>query len=199
MARATGRIDQYIPGHSAQTWHLLVADDNMLDAWGPAYREAIISFFTWCSLVGAPLSWPKTAGRDTVSWVGFEIFQRSYKLGISERRSQWFIRWTWEVADSDHVQMTNFEEGLGRVLYVVGALGYERPFLGPLYRFMVLHPRGSVRRVSSFVEFILSIERSRHYCCAVDVKPALGRVLVTHSRQERNRSEVVVAVVQLGS
>ena len=41
-----------------------------------------------------------------------------------------FFRWTREVADSDHVQMTNFEEGLGRVMYVVGALEYERPFLG---------------------------------------------------------------------
>ena len=56
---AIGRIAQYIPGHSAQTWHLLVADDYMLDASGPAYREAIISFFTLCSLVGAPLSWPE--------------------------------------------------------------------------------------------------------------------------------------------
>ena len=97
----------------------------MLDASGPAYREAIISFCTLCSLVGAPLSWTKTAGGDTISWVGFEILNRTYKLGISERRCQWFVRWTREVAESDHVQMTNFEEGLDRVMHVVGALEYE--------------------------------------------------------------------------
>ena len=108
VAEAIGRITQYIAGHTAQTWHLLVADDYMLDASGPAYREAIISFFTLCSLVGVLLSWPKTCGGDTVSWVGFEILHRSYKLGISERRCQWFVRWTREVADSDHVQMTDF-------------------------------------------------------------------------------------------
>ena len=42
VAGAIGRIAQYIPGNSAQTWHLLVADDYMLNASGPAYREAII-------------------------------------------------------------------------------------------------------------------------------------------------------------
>ena len=149
----------------------------MLDASGPAFREAIISFFTLCSLVVAPLSWPKTAGGDTISWVGFEILNRTYKLGFSERRCQWFVRWTREVAESDHVQMTNFEEGLGRVMFVVGALEYERPFLGPLYRFLMLHPRGSVRRVPGFVKFILrflaaQIEQTRHYSCAVELRSA---------------------------
>ena len=159
------------------TWHLLVADDYMLDASGPAYREAIISFFTLCSLVVAPLSWPNTAGGDTISWVDFEILYRTYKLAFSERRCQWFVRWTREVAESDHVQMTNFEEGLGRVMFVVGALEYERPFLGPLYRFLMLHPRGSVRRVPGFVKFILrflaaQIEQTRHYSCAVELRSA---------------------------
>ena len=73
--------------------------------------------------------------------------------------------------------MTNFEEGLGRVMYVVGALEYERPFLGPLYRFLVLHPRGSARRVPGFVKFILrflaaQIEQTRHYSCAVELRSA---------------------------
>ena len=36
--------------------------------------------------------------------------------------------------------MASFEEGLDRVMFVVGALEHERPFLGPLYRFMTLHP-----------------------------------------------------------
>ena len=48
-----------------------------------------------------------------------------------------------EVADSDQVHMARFEEGLGRIMFVVGALELERPFLGPLYRFMSLHPQSS--------------------------------------------------------
>ena len=85
MAGAVGRLTQYLPGHAVQTWHLLVAYDYQLDASGPSYREAIVCFFVLCSLLGVPLSWPKTSGGDTISWVGFEIL---HSLGISERRSQ---------------------------------------------------------------------------------------------------------------
>ena len=49
-----------------------------------------------------------------------------------------------EIANSTHVN-TSRHEGLGRVMYVVGALEYEKPFLGPLCRFLALHPRGSMR------------------------------------------------------
>ena len=96
-------------------------------------------FFILCAVAGVPLSWHKTAGGDTVSWIGFELLHTSRRLGISERRAAWFVRCTKEVADSEHVHVTKFEEGLGRIMYVAGALDYERPFLGPLYRFLALH------------------------------------------------------------
>ena len=144
---------------------------TVLDA-GPSYREAILCFFVLCSLLGVPLSWPKTSGG------GFEILHRSHSIGTSERRSQRFLRCR-EVAASDHVQMTNFEEGLGRVMNVVGALEHERPFLGPLYRRMVVHPRGSVQKLSGLVRMILrfladQVEKNRHYPCAVEVRQAAG-------------------------
>ena len=42
--------------------------------------------------------------------------------------------------------MSGFEEGLGQVMHVAGALEY-RPFLGPLYKFMSPRPRDSVSAV----------------------------------------------------
>ena len=56
-------------------------------------------------------------------------------------------------------------------MFVTGALELERPFLGPLYKFIVLHPRDSMRRVPSFVSFILhfladQVADTRHYNCA---------------------------------
>ena len=81
-------------GTSARTWHLLVADDYHLEAGGPQYRASIMVFFVLCSVLGVPLSWRKTAGGDTVSWVGFELLHRSYKIGLTERRAQWFQKWT---------------------------------------------------------------------------------------------------------
>ena len=56
-----------------------------------------------------------------------------------------------------------------------GALELERPFLGPLYRLMSLHPRSSVRRVPPYVRFFLRclaerVSGSRHYNCAVSME-----------------------------
>ena len=178
VATAVGRLSQYLAGHEAHTWHLLVADDYHLDAGGRAYRAALVVFFVLCAVAGVPLSWHKTAGGDTVSWIGFELLHRSHRLGISERRAAWFVRWTKEVADSEHVHMTKFEEGLGRIMNVAGALDYERPFLGPLYRFLALHPRNTTRHVPSHVAFILrylsaQISKTRHCECAREMRSTM--------------------------
>ena len=86
------------------------------------------------------------------------------------------MKWTREVAATDYVLMSKFE-GLGPIMYVAGALEFERPFLAPLFRFMNLHPRDSVRRVPANVSFILQylalqVEEERHHACASKLRPA---------------------------
>ena len=85
------------------------------------------------------------------------------------------MRWARETANADYTHLGRFEEGLGRIMFVAGALELERPFLGPLYKFMVLHPRESMRlhpresmrRVPSFVSFLADqVAATRHYNCA---------------------------------
>ena len=156
VASALGRLTQYLgAADSAQTWCMVVADDYHLEAGGESYRFALLSFFVLCSVTGVPLSWHKTSGGDTVVWVGFELLHRTHHLGISERRAEWFTKWARETANSPFVHMARFEEGLRRIMYVVGALELERLFLGPLYKFMTIHPRNAVRRVPPFVSFLL--------------------------------------------
>ena len=150
---------------------MVVADDYHLEAGGPACRSALMVFFVLCAVSGVPLAWHKTLGGDVVSWVGFELLHHSRSLGISRRRAQWFINWTRAVAAAEHVLMSNFEEGLGRIMYVASALEFERPFLAPLYKFMNLHTRDSVRRVPSYVTFIFrylakQVEECRRSPCA---------------------------------
>ena len=112
-------------------------------------------------------------GGDIIAWVGFELIHKC----ISQRRAEWFTRWTNDIAQSEHVHMSTFEEGLGRVMYVVGALEYARVFLAPLKRFLCIDFRGSVRRVPAYVSFLLSylsrsISLDRHYSCAVEFRPS---------------------------
>ena len=157
-------------GKSAATWHMLVADDFLLEAGESDYRFAILSFFILAAVLGVPLSWHKTLGGDVLVWVGFELLLESRKDGISQRRAEWFVRWSSEVASVPTVHMRSFEEGLGRIMFVAGALEYERPFLGPLYKFLTMHPRDSVRRVPPYVAFILeflsrTVLEDRHYDC----------------------------------
>ena len=41
-------------------------------------------------------------------------------------------------------------------MFVAGALERERPFLGQLHKYMSMHPRDAVRRIPSYVTFILN-------------------------------------------
>ena len=72
--------------------------------------------------------------------------------------------------------MASFEEGLGRIMFVAGALGREQPFLGPLYKFISFHP-DAVRRITPYVKFILGhlsaeIKKQRHYSCSTRIATA---------------------------
>ena len=85
----------------------------------------------------------------------FELLHRSFQLGISQRRAEWLTRWTREVSNSDFVNMTAFEQGLGGVMYVVSALEYERLFLAPLYSSCASIPE--VQSGESQVMFLLVV------------------------------------------
>ena len=123
-----GRLMQYVVGQSAATWGMLVADDYHLETSGAAYRTGLITFFVIRSLLGVPLSWGKTSGGDTLTWVDFELLHKSYRWGISQRRAEWFCRWCEETAKTETINASSsLEEGLGRITYVAGALEHERP------------------------------------------------------------------------
>ena len=183
VAGSIGRLLQYLSGHSSTSWHMLVADDYLSESGGPGYRIGLLLFFVLCAIVGVPLSWHKTCVEegerregDTLVWVGFEILLRSHSVGISSRRAEWFVRWAEKVASSTTIHMASFEEGLGRIMFVAGALEHERPFLAPLYKLLTMHPRNTVRRVPPYVSFILrylagEISKKRHYVCGTRITP----------------------------
>ena len=48
-------------------------------------------------------------------------------------------------------------------MFVAGALEHERPFLVPLYKFLTMHPRDSIRRVPPVCLFYLEVFVSRDF------------------------------------
>ena len=73
--------------------------------------------------------------------------------------------------------MSSFEKGLGRVMYVAGALEHERLSSAPLNPFMTMHPRHSVQTVPAYVSFFLNlvadqVAQCRHQSCDIKEYPA---------------------------
>ena len=87
VAGSIGRLLQYLSGHSSTSWHMLVADDYLLESGGPGYRIGLLLFFVLCDIVGVPLSWHKTC-----VVVGEGEGHASHSVGISSRRAEWFVR-----------------------------------------------------------------------------------------------------------
>ena len=87
--------------------------------------RGLLTFFVLCAVLGVPLSWHKTSGGEVLVWVGFELLLQSRCVGMSSRRAEWFARWTQNIADSKTVNMASFEDGLGRIMFVAGALEHE--------------------------------------------------------------------------
>ena len=138
-----------------------VADDCHLEA----SRAALVRLF----VMAVFLAWNTSGCGDTVVWVGIEQLHRSSSTGHSQRRSESFTSWTKEVSAATFVNMSSLKEGLGRII-VAGAREHETAFLGSMYRCLVLHPRGSTRRVPALVASILLYSGITYGC-----PPALNR------------------------
>ena len=104
--------------------------------------------------------------------MGLELLHRTYQLGITEKRAEWFINWTREVASKRTIHKARFEEGPGRIMYVAGALEFERPFLAPLCKFVTMQPRDSVKACPAILLVFLAVnvtaggrEEALRLCC----------------------------------
>ena len=158
--------------------------------WRTPVQNGFDCVLLLCLTCGVPLSWGKTAGGDRLMWVGLEILLRSPSVGLVQRRAEWLIKWTTQVATAGTTRMASFEEGLGRVMFVVGALEHERLFLGPLYRFMtVTSPqRCSTHSALCGVHPSLSVGADREAEALPLWKVPCHRRLLSQSRRTGERS-----------
>ena len=92
-------------------WWLMISIPKLGEVTFSSYVQQLEFHYLGC----------ETSGGHIVIWVGVELRHRSYQLGISERRAQWIINWTKKNEASTSVNVSTFEEGIGRVMYVAGA------------------------------------------------------------------------------
>ena len=51
VAAAVGRLVQYLSAETSTSWHMLVADDYLLESGGSEYRVGLLLFFVLCAVV----------------------------------------------------------------------------------------------------------------------------------------------------
>ena len=140
VAGSIGRLLQYLSGHSSTSWHMLVADDYLLESGGPGYRIGLLPFFVLCAIVGVPLSWHKTCGwvgggggrgEETRSYGWASRFSCDPIVLAFLRGARRFVRWAEKVASSTTIHMASFEEGLGRTISakIITVLTRYRPIV----------------------------------------------------------------------
>ena len=134
LAAAMRRSGLLLLGPLSPLWALLFADAFNLTADGREYARSILMFVWWLVVLGVPISWHKTRGGLRYTWVGHELCLKEWPLGISESRAQWTIDRLSRTILAQHVDLKELQEALGRMVYVYGALSYDKPLMAPCLR-----------------------------------------------------------------
>ncbi|CAE8655766.1 unnamed protein product [Polarella glacialis] len=114
-------------------YQLLYADDfNWISTGAFAVDDIVLAIFFLC-ILGVPMSWKKFHGGLQYEWVGYWSDLRHRRLGISEGRADWLVRWMSKALVAGSVCIEEFKSVLGRMGFAMRALETFRPFLGPLY------------------------------------------------------------------
>ena len=155
LAAALQRVNLLVLGQEWPLWALLFADDWNLIAMGKSFMHSILAYVLLLCAFGVPISWKKSKGGFTYTWVGYELCLRSWALGISESRAAWLIGWYRDTLSAGAVCTRELREALGRMVFVYGALTWDRPFLGPLFAFMKVHAVGAYVQLPLYVRIVL--------------------------------------------
>ena len=106
-------------------------------------------------VVGTPLAWHKLHGGESLEWIGYALDVGRFEIGVTEKRTQWAIRWAQDKAREGAVRLGELREGLGRLQFVAGPLDHLRPFLGPLYAWVSRGPRYAQPKLPVMIRLIL--------------------------------------------
>ena len=93
--------------------------------------------------------------------MGYKKCAREWSLGFSSHCAEWALGWIERVLQAGDVEISDLRGALGRLVFVYGALAYERPFLGPVFAFLARHPNGGTKRLPLFVNIVLMWLRDR--------------------------------------
>ena len=108
-------------------------------------------------MFGTPFAYKKFRGGLTSAFVGYELSYPDQRVGISESRGQWLLKWIAEAKASKFVvSVRRFAEFLGRLGFVSRLLVWLKAHLAPLYSWRAAVADSAVVRLPDTV--ILTLE-----------------------------------------
>ena len=124
-----------------------------------AGRDKFHHLLMWLAcfeMFGTPFAYneayKKFRGGLTSAFVGYELSYPDQRVGISESRGQWLLKWISEARASKFVvSVRRFAEFLGRLGFVSRLLVWLKAHLAPLYSWKAAVNESSVARMPDTV------------------------------------------------
>ena len=161
LAAMIHRACHYVSNGGPPTWMLLFADDWDVSAGGSDLLAALLTTLWVMVVFEVPVNWRKCHGGQTYVWIGYETCMKSWRLGISASRAQWLEKWFGTVLHEGKVNMRDLRGALGRMVFVYGAIPYDKPFLAPLFTLASLHPLEATVDLPLFAKMVIQWLRDR--------------------------------------
>ncbi|CAE7226635.1 FCPC [Symbiodinium sp. CCMP2592] len=138
-------------------YHLVFVDDVHANFAGREKFHHLLMWLACFEMFGTPFAYKKFRGGLTSAFVGYELSYPDQRVGISESRGQWLLKWIAEARSSKFVvSVRRFAEFLGRLGFVARLLVWLKAHLAPLYSWRAAVNDSSVARMPDTV--ILTLE-----------------------------------------
>ena len=138
-------------------YHLVYVDDVHANFAGKDKFHHLLMWLACFEMFGTPFAYKKFRGGLTSAFVGYELSYPDQRVGISESRGQWLLKWIEEVRASRFVvSVRRFAEFLGRLGFVSRLLVWLKAHLAPLYSWRAAVSVSAVARLPDTV--ILTLE-----------------------------------------
>ncbi|CAE7937949.1 FCPC [Symbiodinium necroappetens] len=138
-------------------YHLVYVDDVHANFAGKDKFHHLLMWLACFEMFGTPFAYKKFRGGLTSAFVGYELSYPDQRVGISESRGQWLLKWIEEARASRFVvSVRRFAEFLGRLGFVSRLLVWLKAHLAPLYSWRAAVSVSAVARLPDTV--ILTLE-----------------------------------------
>ncbi|CAE7884862.1 mettl24, partial [Symbiodinium necroappetens] len=138
-------------------YHLVYVDDVHANFAGRDKFHHLLMWLACFEMFGTPFAYKKFRGGLTSAFVGYELSYPDQRVGISESRGQWLLKWIEEARASRFVvSVRRFAEFLGRLGFVSRLLVWLKAHLAPLYSWRAAVSVSAVARLPDTV--ILTLE-----------------------------------------